>query len=144
MRRELARGELVAPSARPSEYLRACHPADPVSHMRDPVSHMRDPVSHMRDPVSHMRETVSHMRTLCAHGKWRRGCSIIVHSRRRRLPVVPCRRNCERLSSRSRVKGRSHRLASAPFVSHREPPREIPMELIRLKDIYKTYDLGEV
>src|SRR6266478_51295 len=57
----------------------------PRRHMADPLTHMRDPLTHMRDPLYHMRDPLTHMPTLCSHGKGVRGCSIIVHSRRRSL-----------------------------------------------------------
>src|SRR6266702_3771395 len=31
------------------------------------------------NPLRHMRDPLRHMPTLSAHGKWRRGCSIIEH-----------------------------------------------------------------
>ncbi len=36
-----------------------------------------NPLDHISDPLRHMRDPLRHMPTLSAHGKWRRGCSII-------------------------------------------------------------------
>src|SRR6266478_1844833 len=48
-------------------------------------SNFDHPRRHMADPLTHMRDPLTHMPTLCSHGKGVRGCSIIVHSRRRSL-----------------------------------------------------------